>query len=879
MKFQFDAQQQYQLDAIRAVVDLFTGQPAAAGTFEWQPDVFGGDLLDRLGVANALAISDARLLENLREVQRRNALAVADALATDAILGSKNFTVEMETGTGKTYVYLRTIHELHREYGWKKFVIVVPSVAIREGVIQSIMTMAEHFAALYGNVPMDSWVYDSAQVSRLRQFAVSNHLQVLVMNIQAFDKKDVAVVHRESDRLQGRKPIEFIQQCQPVVIMDEPQNMESENAKRAIAALHPLLTLRYSATHRNIHNLLYRLDPVRAYDLRLVKRIEVSSVTDAGDFNRAFVALESVTAARTGLSAKLKIDVEQAEGVKRKAVTVKRNGDDLFTLSGKRELYRGYTVTEINAESGFVSFGNGVRLRAGESQGGHNDAVLRVQVEETVREHFKKEMALRGRPAGERIKVLSFFFIDRVAHSAPADGKIRKWFVEAYGQIAAEPKFAALKPLPVEDVHNGYFAADKDGAKDSREGKSSKADDEAYHLIMEAKEKLLAPDVPLRFIFSHSALREGWDNPNVFQICTLREGASEIRKRQEIGRGLRLARIENGARCEDAKVNRLTVIASESFADFARKLQTEFEDECGISFEGRIANKRDRYTAKLRKGWELNEDFRALWERIKHKTRYAVEFETAEMVKRAAKLLAEKQEVTEPKLIVTKGEVNLSSEGVSEIPRAARVAALGDYRPAVPDVIGYLQRETELTRSTLAEILLESKRTADALKNPQEFMELAASAIAHAKQELMVDGIKYERIAGQSYEMMLFQQEEIEGYLSRTVEVNNSLYDVVEYDSEVEKKFAEDLDARTDIRLFVKLPDWFRVETPLGDYNPDWAIVKGESNKVYLVRETKPTHNLDDLRRDEKLKILCGKAHFAGCLGQNFAVATKASEV
>ncbi len=878
MKFQFDAQQQYQLDAIRAVVDLFTGQPPTAGTFEWQPDIFGGDLLDRLGVANTLAISDGRLFENLRQVQERNALPVSDALAMDTILGARNFSVEMETGTGKTYVYLRTIHELHRIYGWKKFVIVVPSVAIREGVIQSIKTMAEHFSALYGNVPMDSWVYDSAQVSRLRQFAVSNQLQVLVMNIQAFTR-DENVVRRESDRMQGRKPIEFIQQCQPVVIMDEPQNMESENAKKAVAALHPLLTLRYSATHRNIHNPVYRLDPIRAYDLRLVKRIEVSSVTDAGDFNRPFVALESVRAARTGLSAKLKIDVEQADGVKRKAVTVKRNGDDLFTLSGKRELYRGYVVTEINAESEFVSFGNGVRLRKGESQGGHNDAVLRLQVEETVREHFKKELALRERRAGERIKVLSLFFVDRVANYAPADGKIRKWFVEAYCKIAAEPDFAAMNPLPVEEVHNGYFAADKDGVKDSKEGKSTKADDEAYHLIMEAKEKLLAPDVPLRFIFSHSALREGWDNPNVFQICTLREGASEIRKRQEIGRGLRLARIENGARCEDAKVNRLTVIASESFADFARKLQTEFEDECGISFAGRIANKRDRYKAELRKGWKLNEDFRELWERIKHKTRYAVEFETSEMVKRAAKLLAEQPEVTEPKLIVTKGEVNLSSEGVSEIPRAARATALGDYRPAVPDVIGYLQRETELTRSTLAEILLESERVADALKNPQEFMELAASAIGHAKQELMVDGIKYERIAGQSYEMMLFESEEIEGYLSRMVKVNNSLYDVVEYDSEVERKFAEDLDGMENIKLFVKLPDWFRVKTPLGDYNPDWAIVKEDDGKVYLVRETKDTTDRLRLHPDERRKIKCGERHFKDCLKVDYKVVTSASEL
>lgn len=878
MKFQFDAQQQYQLDGIRAVVDLFTGQPAAAGTFEWQPDIFGGDLLDRLGIANALAISDARILENLRVVQERNALPVSEKLAVDEILGTRNFTVEMETGTGKTYVYLRTILELHRIYGWKKFLIVVPSVAIREGVIQSIKVTAEHFAALYGNVPMDSWVYDSAQVSRLRQFAVSNQLQVLVMNIQAFDKKDVAVVHRESDRLQGRKPIEFIQQCQPVVIMDEPQNMESENARNAIAGLHPLLTLRYSATHRNLHNPVYRLDPVRAYDLRLVKRIEVSSVTDEGDFNRPFAALESVKAAKTGLSAKLKIDAELKSGVKRKTVTVKRNGDDLFALSGNREIYRGYTVTEINAECNFVTFGNGLRLRVGESQGGHGDAVKRLQIEETVREHFKKELAMLGRPQGERIKVLSLFFIDRVANYAEADGKIRKWFVEAYEKIAAQSDFKPLA-LPVDQVHNGYFATDKGIPKDSKEGKSTKADDEAYHLIMEATEKLLSPEVPLRFIFSHSALREGWDNPNVFQICTLRDGASEIRKRQEIGRGLRLPRIESGERCNDARVNRLTVVASESFADFARKLQTEFEEECGVSFAGRIANKRDRYKAHFRKGWELNEDFRELWDRIKHKTRYRVEFETPALVDRAAKMISEQPAVSEPKLVVSKNEVSLSTKGVSETPRAVRSVMLKDYHPPMPDVIGYLQRETELTRSTLAEILLESGRIPDALRNPQEFMENAAGAVALAKQALMVDGIKYERIAGQSYEMMLFESEEIEGCVSRMIKVNRSICDAIEFDSDVEKKFAEALNEREDIRLFIKLPGWFRVKTPLGDYNPDWAIVKQNETKVYLVRETKAATDPGKLRPSEALKITCGERHFQDCLGVDYKVVKSAREL
>lgn len=873
MKLHFDAQQAYQLEAIHAVVDLFAGQPAAAGTFEWQTNVLEPELLDALGTANALALTEARLLANLGAVQKRNGLAVAEALATDEILGARNFSVEMETGTGKTYVYLRTIHELHRAYGWKKFVIVVPSVPIREGVTQSMESMAEHFESIYGKVPLDKWIYDSGQVSKLRQFALSNQLQVLVMNIQAFDKKRVAVVHQESDLMQGRRPIEFIQQSQPVVIMDEPQNMESDNARDAIRSLNPLCTLRYSATHRNVHNLAYRLDPVRAYDLGLVKRIEVDSVTDSGDFNRPFVALESVTASRTGLVGKLKIDVELASGVKRKTVSVKRNDDDLFKLSGQREIYRGYTVTEINAESGFVAFGNGVTLRVGQSQGGQDDMVMRVQIEETIREHFRKEVALLGRAPGERIKVLSLFFIDRVAHYAESDGKIRRWFEESYRKLAAQGEFAALTVLPVESVHNGYFARDKEGMKDSNEGKSTKADDEAYQLIMRDKERLLSPDEPLRFIFSHSALREGWDNPNVFQICTLREGQSEIRKRQEVGRGLRLARIENGFRCDDPKINRLTLIANESFAEFARKLQTELEDECGVSFKDRIVNKRDRRKVALRKERLLSDEFRQLWQRISHKTSYRVEFPTKELIGRAARLLSQESEVSAPQITVSKSEVTFKAEGVAEAPRAFRPVSLADYRPPIPDIIGYLQRETELTRTTLVDVLLDSGKIAQALRNPQQFMEQAASAIQHAKRELMVDGIRYERIDGQTYEMQLFENDEIESYLSRLLPVDHSIYDAIEYDSEVERKFAADLDANEDVRLFVKLPRWFVVKTPLGDYRPDWAIVRERDGKVYLVVETKGTTDQKTLPDAERLRIKCGERHFDGCLNVPYKLA------
>ena len=879
MKLHFDAQQPYQLEAIQSVVDLFAGQPASAGTFEWQASLLETELLDSLGVANGLTLTDQRLLSNLRAVQERNKLPASDALAQDEILGARNFSVEMETGTGKTYVFLRTIHELHRAYGWKKFVIVVPSVPIREGVTQSIAAMKEHFEALYGRVPMDSWVYDSAGVTRLRQFALGNQLQVLVMNIQAFDKKSVAVVHQESDRMQGRRPIEFIQQSQPVVIMDEPQNMESENAREAIRSLNPLFTLRYSATHRNVHNLVYRLDPVRAYDLGLVKRIEVDSVTDGGDFNRPYLALESVTTSKRGLVAKLTLDVELAGGVKRKSVSVKRAEEDLFKLSGEREIYRGYVVTEINADAGFVSFGNGVILRVGESQGGQTDLVMRVQIEETIREHFRKELAFRSRPHGERIKVLSLFFIDRVANYAAADGKIRRWFEESYRKLAAQPEFAELKPLPVEQVHNGYFACDKEGPKDSSEGRTTKADDDAYQLIMRDKERLLSPDEPLRFIFSHSALREGWDNPNVFQICTLREGQSEIRKRQEVGRGLRLARMENGYRCDDPKINRLTLIANESFADFARRLQTELEEECGVSFKGRIVNKRERRKLALRKERLLSEEFRALWERISHKTRYHVEFSTDELVAAAARILRDEPEVSAPQVVVKKSEVVITASGVEEAPRAMRPGLRAADQPPVPDIIGYLQRETELTRSTLVRILVESGRVGQALKNPQQFMEQAASAIKHAKRELMVDGIRYERLAGQVYEMQLFENDEIESYLSRLLPVAHSVYDAVEYDSEVERNFAAELDANEDVKLFVKLPRWFLVKTPLGDYRPDWALVRESDGRVYLVVETKGTTDRKTLPDTERLRIKCGERHFEKCLRVPYILANTVDDL
>lgn len=870
MQIKFDSNQQYQLDAVNAIVDIFDGQPLATSSFEIRLEDTGSQLFSELGLGNQLVLDNETVLKNVQTVQTRNELEqLSERLETLPAKGVDdedrhfhNFSVEMETGTGKTYVYLRTVLELHQRYGFKKFIIVVPSIAIREGVLASIRLTKEHFKTLYGVEP-EANVYDSKQVSRLRQFATANTLQILVMNIQAFDKKDIAVIHKENDRLSGRRPIEFIQHSHPIVLMDEPQNMETETAKAAIASLNPLCTLRYSATHRNPYNLMYRLDPVKAYDLKLVKRIEVASVLDEDEFNQPYIEVESITATASQVTAKLTIDVNDGDAPQRKTVKINRSGVDLFDLSNEREQYRGYIVSEISFGDKSVSFDNGVTVDEGQTIGGRTDDVMRVQVRETVKEHFEKELRIkRVMPDGSKLKVLSLFFIDRVANYYSDDGKIRKWFIESYTEIAALPKYKELNPLPVGKVHNGYFASDKSGFKDSKEGRDTAADDEAYELIMRDKERLLSESEPLRFIFSHSALREGWDNPNVFQICTLNDTKSEIKKRQEIGRGLRLPVMENGERCFDPNINRLTVIANESYDDFAKKLQTEIEEECGVKFEGRISNKRERRVAKLKEGWRLNEDFKELWNRIKHKTHYAVNYNTADLIRETSKRLTEMPKIEPAKIIVMKSGVNITKEGLDTTLIAVGEAKVAVRENKIPDILSYLQGKTELTRSTIAEILIGSGRLGEIKVNPQQFMDYALTAIQDELKKLMVSGIKYEKIEGQEYEMLLFEEKEIIGYITNMIEVDNSIYDVVLWESNIERDFAETMSQREDIKLFIKLPSWFKVDTPLGSYNPDWAIVKEDDEKVYLVRETKGTKNQLQLRPSEFAKIKCGKAHF-----------------
>lgn len=974
LKFKFDGNLDYQRKAIDSVINLFEGQPLANETYSVTlGQQAGGSQLaladDGFGniaaVANQWVLPDNLLLENLRKVQELNNVAKQEAL------DGFHFSVEMETGTGKTYVYLRTIFELNKKYGFTKFIIVVPSVAIREGVEKSIKVMREHFKELYDQAPFDAFVYDSKKLGQVRQFATSNKIQMMVVNIQAFDKA-TAIMNQENDRLSGCRPIDFIRAAKPILVIDEPQSVEGDTRKeqtkraQALDSLNPLCSLRYSATHKNPYNLLYVLNPIDAYDLRLVKRIEVASLVEDQSFNTTFVGLKSVDN-KKGIKAKLQINVDEKGGPKKKPVTVKQ-GDDLFVKSKDRQEYRnGWMVAHISCEPGIehVEFSNGQVVRLGEELGGLGDELMRAQIFETVEQHFKKELAVKGR----RIKVLSLFFIDKVANyriyhddGATSLGKIGQWFEQAYEEVRNKPLFKGTLSFDAGQVHSGYFSQDKKGMAKDTTGKT-RADEDTYALIMRDKERLLSDEEPLRFIFSHSALKEGWDNPNVFQICTLNETRSHDRKRQEIGRGLRLPVNQHGERVHDASINRLTVIANESYDDFARQLQTEFEEDYGIQFgrvdhtafaqlanpeaeqytplgqevsnelhaslvthgyiddagrildkfdprnplfvlalpeewahmrpqiadvlnryvfKNRVVNARDRRSLTLRKNISLDPTFRKLWQRISQRTRYRVRFDTDQLVKSTAQAIKEMPAIHKTRITTALYSQSMSQAGIEGQQISGGVREVHGS-PDLPDLLAYLHNRTELTRHTLVRILKESSRLGDFILNPQVFINQVSDCMQRELHSVTVKGIQYEKIAGAVYEMHQIEEEAEQGltrYLNNLYQVQNldkTLYDFVEYDSDVEKEFAKSCDNDERVKFYCKLPPQFKVDTPVGPYNPDWALVTGEEEKLYLIRETKSTRNTTDLRDKERDKIACGKIHFEA-IGVDYEVVTTLDE-
>lgn len=987
MKFKFDDKQQFQLEAIASVVDLFDGQPKDAESLisrlRGSVKVATSENAELPGIAehaareaeiaaevgavgNNLLVERDTILENLRAVQNRNGLELSDRLADEEL----GFDIEMETGTGKTYVYLRTIFELAQKYNFTKFVILVPSVAIREGVNTSIELMREHFRGLYPALPFDPSVYSGKSAEEVQAFATATNVQILVMTIDSIrGDANSRIIHQTRDKLQGLRPIDYLKATRPVVIMDEPQNMESRLSQSAIDELAPTCTLRYSATHRKTRNVVYRLDPVDAHDKGLVKQIVVAEARQQGAGATPYIKLVDVQ--RDPWTAKLELLCRKADGSFAPAVKKIKQGQDLAgSTATNNPIYEGWRVMEIGFESPdgsglpFVELTKHPILNQGEEIGGNSQAIYREMIRETIREHFRKEAQLR--PRG--VKVLTLFFIDKVANflgdgvnNEDANGQYVQWFDELLREERDRyPAWGALLPDDPQEYRKAYFAQMKSGkgkaAKltfvDSKGEGTTAKDDDAYDLIMKDKARLLSEETPTRFIFSHSALREGWDNPNVFQICTLREMGGETERRQTIGRGLRLPVDKYGERIAEPGIAQLTVIANESYAEFAKSLQDEYkkagvqlgfvrkgefaqipvvdgDSEAPLGYEaseriyaalqaGGFLDKDGRVTdrfapttlgfdlglpvdfawatdfvielvdkckldklvkpKKLRASRQLNkelywsEEFEDFWYAISSKTTYRVKVGRDDIIGQSVDKLRDLDEnprIEPLRIQVTKAGLKIQRGGAKTEERGVRTADLrGSYD--LPDIITELQEATKLTRRTIIDILTGSGRLDEFIGNPNDFIAMARRVINTELAKIIVNGVEYEKIAGSVYELRELREdskEEADRFLDQLYKVQHQEktdFDYVLFDSEIERQFAELLDGRQDIKMFMKLPAKFKIDTPVGPYNPDWAIVKHEEgeDRIYMVRETKSTANAELLRPTEKAKIKAAIEHF-----------------
>ena len=837
MELKFQSNLDFQLDAINSVVQLFESQKFVDDNY-WNVGENGI-------ISNRLDLDDSQILENLNYIQRENKISEAKNLK------NKNFTIEMETGTGKTYVYLRSIFELNKNYGFKKFMIVVPSIAIREGVIKNLQITEKHFKSIYDNISYRYYEYDSKKINHIRQFSRGSTIEIMIITIDSF-KKDTAIMNQERDVLQGQKPIELVSKTRPILILDEPQNMETEKAKESLEKLNSLFTLRYSATHREYYNLVYRLTPIDAAEKNLVKKIEVSSVTEDGNYNDAFIHCAEIKITNNKIKAKLDVNKKTNTAIKLSSITV-RNNDDLFKKTNNPE-YSGFVVSEINARYNFIKFSNGVKLKQGQEQGKDKDKIIESQIRHTVAEHFEKYERLKK----DGIKPLSLFFIDKVDNYLHKDGFIRKTFEESFNQIKKE--YPDFKNVDVKNVHSGYFSKKKTD-------KSIEMDKSAFDLIMKDKEKLLSFDEPVQFIFSHSALREGWDSPNVFNICTLNQTVSSIKKRQEIGRGMRLPVNQQGDRITN-KEHILTVVANESYKEYVSKLQQEYVDEYGDVILSRLpADGRKKSILKIKKHFNLIPEFEKLWDKVSEKTEYAVKIDTDKLIEECINEINANIATDSIKIKIETVELKLEKEGegIKTIFKGSSQNTLDKvYR--IPNIVEHISNETRLTRTTIVQILTGIDNLNLIFKNPQEFIASCTRMIKAKMADFLINGIEYLK-NNDLYRMELF--ENLETYSNLIVEVKKTIYDGVVYDSEIEKSFAKDLDNMSGVKLFVKLPKWFTVSTPIGDYNPDWAIVKDNvdalgktCDTLYFVTETKGTQNIDELRPKEKQKILCGRKHF-----------------
>ena len=987
MKLKFK-QQGFQTDAVTAVADCFQGQPLSSGvSYRIDPgravETTGQIRMDQEVSGfknNELALPLPEVLKNIHAVQQRQNLPLSSELKR-ASGGEINLDIEMETGTGKTYCYIKTMFELNKRYGWSKFIVVVPSIAIREGVHKSFEITAEHFLEQYSKRAR-FFVYNSKQLHNLESFSSDAGVNAMIINVQAFNAtgKDARRIYEELDDFQTRRPIDVIARNRPILILDEPQKMGDAKSKTAesLKAFTPLMTLRYSATHKQEHNKIYRLDALDAYNQKLVKKIGVRGISVKGlAGTNAYLYLESITvSASKPPQARVELEIRQATAIKRIARTLGKN-DNLYDVSGELEQYKGFVVSDINALDNTVSFTNGVVLQAGEATGDVNESALRrIQIREAVKAHFEKEHVLFS----QGIKVLSLFFIDEVAKYRRYDengeqpGEYAQAFEEEYRSQLNEvitledtPYNRYLKGIATAATHNGYFSIDKRSKRmvnPDTAARSTEADDvDAYDLILKDKERLLSFEEPVRFIFSHSALREGWDNPNVFVICTLKHSDNTISRRQEVGRGLRLSVNQDGDRMDDPatvhQINVLTVVASESYKDFVAALQkdisaslsarprkadeayftgkvlksesgdvsvtpqmaraiyryllkndytdnddkitnTYLETKAGgtlanlppelaphadqifqlidtVFTEGQIPDPDDG--RKVKPENRLNEnfykkEFQELWGRINRKAAYTVHFETSELLGKCVAAIDKELKVTPLQYTVQagaqtdsatyealkKGDAFTLHETQTE---TLRVSARSGVRY---DLIGKIAEETKLTRSTIGGILqrINVAVFSQYRTNPEDFMRKASRLINEQKATVIVEHLAYNPVED-SYTDDIFTQAKPKEDLSKAFQAKHHIYDYVFTDSQSERKFVTELDSGTEVVVYAKLPRAFFIPTPVGNYNPDWAIAfrHGEVKHIYFVAETKGSLSSMDLRKIEECKIDCARKFFA----------------
>lgn len=990
MKLQFK-HQSFQREAARAVVDAFLGQPLQ-NAFAYRMDVGKGGLaLEAQGFRNQeLQLSDTQLTENIRAIQTKQELQPVEHVRRDAH-GTLVLSIEMETGTGKTYTYIKTMYELYKHYGWTKFIIVVPSVAIREGVIKSLETMADHFAEEYGE-RMQHFVYDSSRLTTIGQFASDSKLHVMVINTQAFNATGAAArrIGMQLEEFGWRRPIDVIGEMRPILIIDEPQSVlgadKKNKTRQGLQQFNPLFTLLYSATHRreDVYNQVYRLDAIDAFNKHLVKKIEVMGVEQVGTTaTNGYLHLEAIVLSKKkgeAPRARISFDATSRVGL-RTATRLADEGFDLYAESGELEAYRdGFTIEHIDGVKGCIRLSSGQEVYEGQAIGAvSEEAIRRIQIRATIQKHFEREKQLFH----QNIKVLSLFFIDAVdkyrvyeAGGEESKGRWAEIFEEEYVSVLNEVQdlfwdedyTRYLLGISPEETHAGYFSQDKKGKMiDSKvkRGETTANDPDAYQLIMRDKERLLSFAEPTRFIFSHSALKEGWDNPNVFQICTLKQSDSEVKKRQEVGRGMRLCVNQKGERQDsdllgDAvyETNVLTVIASESYKDFSEALQKELAEsitsrpilvtealfawktittssgeqltlmpaQAATIMEELIAagyvkkqmltekyytekaagtlqledwqgaleaittildkvfdstslrpeNARGKETARFQEDRFAKKEFQALWQQINRKTYYEVDFETEDLIAKAVAGLDESLHVTPIHIAITSGKLeHIHSKGVLEAGQAMQVGTTRHIKlkEAVAsgvryDLLGELVQRTGLKRSTIATILQRIKPETFGMyrTNPEEFIIRAGKIIDGRKSSAVIEHIAYHKM-DQQYEADIFSEQELRGRIGiDALPSTKSLYDLVVVDSQgVEKRFAEELEQQEIVEVYTKLPRGFYISTPMGRYNPDWAIAfrEGSVKHIYFVAETKGSEDVTQLREVEQNKIECARRHFA----------------